>query len=62
MLKAGIYIHMPFCRVKCMYCDFYSVTDKDELMPIFFDSLIKEIQMSQLDTKSWKIITKMGNI
>ena len=55
MLKAGIYIHMPFCRVKCMYCDFYSVTDKDELMPIFFDSLIKEIQMSQLDTKSWKI-------
>ena len=38
-----------------MYCDFYSVTDKDEFMPIFFDSLIKEIQMSRLNTKNWEI-------
>ena len=38
-----------------MYCDFYSVTDKDEFMPIFFDSLIIEIQMCQLNTKNWEI-------
>ena len=25
----GIYIHVPFCRSKCQYCDFYSVTDKE---------------------------------
>ena len=25
----GIYIHVPFCRSKCQYCDFYSVTDDD---------------------------------
>ena len=25
----GIYVHIPFCRSKCQYCDFYSVTDKD---------------------------------
>ena len=25
----GIYIHIPFCRSKCRYCDFYSVTDMD---------------------------------
>ena len=25
----GIYIHVPFCRSKCQYCDFYSVTAKD---------------------------------
>ncbi len=25
----GIYIHVPFCRTKCAYCDFYSVTDCD---------------------------------
>ena len=24
----GIYIHVPFCRSKCQYCDFYSVTSK----------------------------------
>jgi len=25
----GIYVHIPFCRSKCHYCDFYSVTDAD---------------------------------
>ena len=25
----GIYIHVPFCRSKCVYCDFYSVATKD---------------------------------
>ncbi len=30
--KAGIYIHIPFCRNKCPYCDFYSsVQDKDTI-------------------------------
>ena len=24
----GIYVHIPFCRSKCQYCDFYSVTEK----------------------------------
>ncbi|MDJ0818190.1 MAG: radical SAM family heme chaperone HemW, partial [Desulfobacterales bacterium] len=24
---AGLYIHIPFCRRKCFYCDFYSITD-----------------------------------
>ena len=28
-IPLGIYIHVPFCRSKCQYCDFYSVTDKD---------------------------------
>jgi len=23
--KLGIYIHIPFCRSKCDYCDFYSL-------------------------------------
>ena len=25
----GIYVHVPFCRSKCHYCDFYSITDMD---------------------------------
>ena len=32
---AGIYIHIPFCKQKCYYCDFYSITNlklKDELI------------------------------
>jgi len=27
---AGVYIHIPFCRSFCSYCDFYSVTDCSE--------------------------------
>ena len=26
----GIYVHVPFCRSKCAYCDFYSLTTKDD--------------------------------
>ena len=30
-LKAGIYIHFPFCEKKCRYCDFYSITELDRI-------------------------------
>jgi len=57
MPKSGIYIHMPFCKVKCMYCDFYSVADKDEAIPTFFEALIKEIEICETDTSDWIIDT-----
>ncbi len=38
----GIYIHIPFCVQKCLYCDFYSVTDVSLQAP-FVSALIKEI-------------------
>lgn len=38
-----IYIHIPFCVRKCLYCDFYSVTDKS-VAGAYTDSLIKEIE------------------
>ncbi len=28
-MSAGLYVHVPFCRSKCGYCDFYSETDGD---------------------------------
>jgi oxygen-independent coproporphyrinogen-3 oxidase len=38
----GIYIHIPFCQHKCLYCDFYSVTDLS-LKPAFLEALSSEI-------------------
>ena len=29
-ISLGIYVHIPFCKSKCQYCDFYSVTNKDQ--------------------------------
>ena len=41
----GIYIHVPFCRSKCQYCDFYSVTDKDVfLMDRYLDAICTHIK------------------
>src|SRR5690606_21408338 len=39
---AGIYIHIPFCRQKCYYCDFYK-TVNTSLMPRFIPALKNEI-------------------
>ncbi|MBM4295365.1 MAG: radical SAM family heme chaperone HemW [Deltaproteobacteria bacterium] len=37
----GLYLHIPFCRSKCPYCDFYSVTDLS-LVTAWVAALIKE--------------------
>ena len=29
---AGIYVHVPFCQKKCLYCDFYSVANSREVV------------------------------
>lgn len=40
---AGIYIHVPFCKQACSYCNFYFMT-RNELRQPFVDALISEIQ------------------
>ena len=30
-IPLGIYVHVPFCKSKCQYCDFYSISSKKEL-------------------------------
>ncbi len=41
---SGIYIHVPFCRSKCPYCDFYSLTKPVELQKVYVSALIDEIK------------------
>ena len=38
---AGIYIHIPFCASRCIYCDFYSTTSRNR--SLFIDCLLREI-------------------
>ena len=41
--KIGIYIHIPFCKSKCYYCDFVSYTNKEDYIEKYIDALLKEI-------------------
>ncbi len=42
MKKIGIYIHVPFCKSKCPYCDFYSISTDTQSMDKYTDELTKK--------------------
>ena len=42
--KLGIYIHIPFCRSKCDYCDFYSLAGREGRMDDYQKALIAHIR------------------
>ena len=41
---AGIYIHTPFCKRRCIYCDFFSTT-QSEKKPAYVHALCQELDM-----------------
>lgn len=43
-MSNGLYFHIPFCRSKCPYCDFYSVKYEKNLAEKYVDRLIDEIK------------------
>jgi oxygen-independent coproporphyrinogen-3 oxidase len=42
-MMAGIYIHIPFCKKRCLYCDFFSSTNMEEKEK-YVDALCKELK------------------
>ncbi|MCU0377534.1 MAG: radical SAM family heme chaperone HemW [Bacteroidales bacterium] len=50
---AGIYLHIPFCKSWCSYCDFYSVTDNTDMAP-FVQAVTKEavLQSGYLESET----------
>lgn len=41
---SGLYIHVPFCEKRCLYCDFYSNTDS-RYKSAYLEALIREMEM-----------------
>jgi oxygen-independent coproporphyrinogen III oxidase len=39
----GLYVHVPFCRTRCRYCDFYRVGENRPRMDRFLAALLREI-------------------
>lgn len=53
--ELGIYIHIPFCKRKCYYCDFISYPGKMNLASKYIEALCKEIQ--QFDFSKYNVTT-----
>ena len=55
----SLYIHVPFCKAKCTYCDFYSIVGREKSIPVYLDSIFKEIAQTThgLDLSGYYIDT-----
>lgn len=43
-MRLGIYIHIPFCKQKCIYCDFYSLSGREEQMDGYCAALRAQVE------------------
>ena len=41
----GLYLHIPFCRQKCVYCDFYSLANSESRMDEYTDALCAHLEL-----------------
>jgi len=53
--ELGIYIHIPFCKSKCYYCDFISYQNKEEKIEEYIEEVINEIE--QYDISNYNVTT-----
>lgn len=56
MKEIGLYIHIPFCKKKCYYCDFISYPNKDNCADEYIDTLIKEYKNYKAEEYTIKTI------
>ena len=46
---AGLYLHFPFCAIRCSYCDFPTVVGRDDRIEAYLAALLLEIRRFQRD-------------
>ena len=57
MKNLGIYIHIPFCKKKCAYCDFVSFSGKQKIIPNYIKTLKREINDFEINKEEYLINT-----
>ncbi|NLD49347.1 MAG: oxygen-independent coproporphyrinogen III oxidase [Clostridiaceae bacterium] len=55
--ELGLYIHIPFCKSKCYYCDFNSFACRDDFVPAYFNALKSEITLYADVLRDYRIKT-----
>ena len=53
----GLYIHIPFCRAKCIYCDFYSLPRSEESMDAYVGALCRDLVRRADEAKGCSVDT-----
>ena len=48
-MKSAEYTTHSILAVKCMYCDFYSITDRESSIPTFIEAIVQEIKECRID-------------
>src|SRR5690554_5065063 len=48
--SAGIYLHIPFCKTKCTYCDFYTLTNESQI-DNFVNAICSEAALRSVETR-----------
>ena len=55
--ELGIYLHIPFCRSKCDYCDFYSLAGREERMDDYQRALLAHLKESAFAARGFSVDT-----
>ena len=55
--QLGLYIHIPFCRSKCDYCDFYSLSGRTDRMDDYQKALLTHIKETAPQAKGYLVDT-----
>ena len=53
----GLYLHIPFCKAKCAYCDFYSLARSEEKMDAYTAALLRHIEEVATRTAAHRVDT-----
>lgn len=57
MHSLGLYLHIPFCKAKCIYCDFYSLPHSEEKMDAYAAALRRDLIRRAPDAKDYTVDT-----
>lgn len=49
--RLGVYLHIPFCKSRCIYCDFCSSAGREGDMAAYVDALLAEVRATPIGTR-----------